>query len=118
MAIKVKGIVAAPARARVGARNQHLEAQSLAVKPRKYALLRFSLQLHKPVTRVGSPSFCSALSKHLAEGSSREPPSSADKMAEYKPQAVKDVPANDFIKAYAAHLKSTDKVSNLQPSHT
>jgi len=40
-------------------------------------------------------------------------------MAEgYKPQAVKDVPANDFIKAYAAHLKSTDKVSNLQPSHT
>jgi ribosomal protein S19E (S16A) len=39
-------------------------------------------------------------------------------MAEYKPQAVKDVPANDFIKAYAAHLKSTDKVSKLQPSHT
>lgn len=31
-------------------------------------------------------------------------------MAEYKPQAVKDVPAHDFIKAYAAHLKSTDKV--------
>lgn len=31
-------------------------------------------------------------------------------MAEYKPQAVKDVPADDFIKAYAAHLKSTDKV--------
>lgn len=39
-------------------------------------------------------------------------------MAEYKPQAVKDVPANEFIQAYAAHLKSTDKVSNLQPSHT
>jgi hypothetical protein len=78
----------------------------------------FSLQLHKRVTCVGSPSFCSALSKHLAEGSSREPPSSAVKMAEFKPQAVKDVPANDFIKAYAAHLKSTDKVSNLQPSHT
>ncbi len=38
-------------------------------------------------------------------------------MAEYKPQAVKDVPANDFIKAYAAHLKSTDKVGgSLQPS--
>jgi hypothetical protein len=31
-------------------------------------------------------------------------------MAEYKPQAVKDVPANEFIAAYAAHLKSTDKV--------
>jgi hypothetical protein len=31
-------------------------------------------------------------------------------MAEYKPQAVKDVPANEFIHAYAAHLKSTDKV--------
>jgi ribosomal protein S19E (S16A) len=31
-------------------------------------------------------------------------------MAEYKPQAVKDVPAGDFIAAYAAHLKSTDKV--------
>jgi small subunit ribosomal protein S19e len=31
-------------------------------------------------------------------------------LAEYKPQAVKDVPANEFIKAYAAHLKSTDKV--------
>jgi len=31
-------------------------------------------------------------------------------MAEYKPQAVKDVPANEFIKAYAAHLKSTDKL--------
>lgn len=42
-------------------------------------------------------------------------------MAEYKPQAVKDVPANDFIKAYAAHLKSTDKVRAgwpVQPSHT
>jgi hypothetical protein len=32
-------------------------------------------------------------------------------MAEYKPQAVKDVPAQAFIHAYAAHLKSTDKVS-------
>ena len=31
-------------------------------------------------------------------------------MADYKPQAVKDVPAEEFIKAYAAHLKSTDKV--------
>eukprot|EP00882_Tetradesmus_deserticola_P000094 GHRQ01000105.1.p1 GENE.GHRQ01000105.1~~GHRQ01000105.1.p1 ORF type:complete len:154 (+),score=79.59 GHRQ01000105.1:155-616(+) len=31
-------------------------------------------------------------------------------MAEYKPQAVKDVPAGDFIAAYAAHLKSTDKL--------
>lgn len=31
-------------------------------------------------------------------------------MAEYKPQAVKDVPAQAFIDAYAAHLKSTDKV--------
>lgn len=39
-----------------------------------------------------------------------KPPHSAVKMAEYKPQAVKDVPANEFIHAYAAHLKSTDKV--------
>eukprot|EP00775_Hariotina_reticulata_P008067 gene8067-8262_t len=31
-------------------------------------------------------------------------------MAEYKPQAVKDVPAQAFIQAYAAHLKSTDKL--------
>lgn len=29
---------------------------------------------------------------------------------EVQPQAVKEVPAEDFIKAYAAHLKSTDKV--------
>jgi hypothetical protein len=29
---------------------------------------------------------------------------------EVTPQAVKEVPAEDFIKAYAAHLKSTDKV--------
>lgn len=27
-------------------------------------------------------------------------------------KAVKDVPAETFIKAYAAHLKSTDKVSS------
>jgi hypothetical protein len=51
-----------------------------------------------------------------------KPPSSASKMAEYKPQAVKDVPANEFIAAYAAHLKSTDKVrTTLRPaaiSHT
>jgi hypothetical protein len=31
---------------------------------------------------------------------------------EVQPQAVKEVPAEDFIKAYAAHLKSTDKVSS------
>eukprot|EP00877_Chromochloris_zofingiensis_P006786 jgi/Chrzof1/2360/Cz11g12080.t1 len=31
-------------------------------------------------------------------------------MAEYTPKAVKDVPAEEFIKAYAAHLKSTDKL--------
>jgi ribosomal protein S19E (S16A) len=37
-------------------------------------------------------------------------------MAEYKPQAVKDVPAGDFIAAYAAHLKSTDKVVLLSCS--
>lgn len=35
------------------------------------------------------------------------------KMAEYQPKAVKDVPAEAFIKAYAAHLKSTDKVRHL-----
>ncbi|KIZ07512.1 40S ribosomal protein S19-1 [Monoraphidium neglectum] len=29
---------------------------------------------------------------------------------EVQPQAVKEVPAEDFIKAYAAHLKSTDKL--------
>jgi ribosomal protein S19E (S16A) len=34
-------------------------------------------------------------------------------MAEYQPKAVKDVPAEAFIKAYAAHLKSTDKVRHL-----
>jgi small subunit ribosomal protein S19e len=28
-----------------------------------------------------------------------------------KPMSVKDVPAQDFIKAYAAHLKSNDKVT-------
>lgn len=32
-------------------------------------------------------------------------------MAEFKPTCVKDVPAHDFITAYAAHLKSNDKVS-------
>lgn len=32
-------------------------------------------------------------------------------MASYKPKSVKDVPAEDFIKAYAAHLKANDKVS-------
>jgi ribosomal protein S19E (S16A) len=30
--------------------------------------------------------------------------------ADFKPMNVKDVPANEFIAAYAAHLKSTDKV--------
>jgi hypothetical protein len=29
---------------------------------------------------------------------------------EVQAKAVKDVPAEEFIKAYAAHLKSTDKV--------
>ena len=29
---------------------------------------------------------------------------------EFKPQAVKDVPVEAFIKAYAAHLKANDKV--------
>lgn len=57
-----------------------------------------------------SSSFHGTVSNKLASCFRREPPSSAVKMAEYKPQAVKDVPANDFIKAYAAHLKSTDKV--------
>ncbi len=32
-------------------------------------------------------------------------------MASYKPKSVKDVPAEDFIKAYSAHLKANDKVS-------
>ena len=31
-------------------------------------------------------------------------------MAEFKPTCVKDVPAHDFITAYAAHLKSNDKL--------
>ncbi|KAG2436344.1 hypothetical protein HXX76_006653 [Chlamydomonas incerta] len=31
-------------------------------------------------------------------------------MASYKPKSVKDVPAEDFIKAYAAHLKANDKI--------
>ncbi len=31
-------------------------------------------------------------------------------MAEFQPKALKDVPVQDFIKAYAAHLKATDKV--------
>jgi hypothetical protein len=30
--------------------------------------------------------------------------------AEFVPRNVKDVPAEDFIKTYAAHLKSNDKV--------
>jgi ribosomal protein S19E (S16A) len=28
----------------------------------------------------------------------------------YKPKSVKDVAADEFIKAYAAHLESNDKV--------
>ncbi|KAG2484618.1 hypothetical protein HYH03_016572 [Edaphochlamys debaryana] len=28
----------------------------------------------------------------------------------YKPKSVKDVPAEDFIKAYSAHLKANDKI--------
>ncbi|KAI8466685.1 MAG: component of cytosolic 80S ribosome and 40S small subunit [Monoraphidium minutum] len=31
-------------------------------------------------------------------------------LRDFTPQAVKDVPAEAFIKAYAAHLKSTDKL--------
>nr|QKY15259.1 40S ribosomal protein S19 (RPS19) [Polytomella parva]CBU30416.1 40S ribosomal protein S19 [Polytomella sp. Pringsheim 198.80] len=31
-------------------------------------------------------------------------------MAEYKPKSVKDVSAEAFIKAYAAHLKNNDKI--------
>jgi hypothetical protein len=31
------------------------------------------------------------------------------------PKAVKEVPAEEFIQAYAAHLKSTDKVGGMQP---
>ncbi|PNG99830.1 40S ribosomal protein S19-1 [Tetrabaena socialis] len=31
-------------------------------------------------------------------------------MATYKPKSVKDVPAEEFIKAYAAHLKANDKI--------
>lgn len=30
--------------------------------------------------------------------------------AAYKPKSVKDVPAEEFIKAYAEHLKANDKV--------
>ncbi len=39
-------------------------------------------------------------------------------MAAYKPKSVKDVPAEEFIKAYAAHLKANDKVRSpgAQPS--
>lgn len=33
-------------------------------------------------------------------------------MASYKPKSVKDVPAEDFIKAYSAHLKANDKARN------
>ncbi len=33
--------------------------------------------------------------------------------AAFKPTNVKDVPAQAFIEAYAAHLKSNDKVSGL-----
>ncbi|GFR46086.1 hypothetical protein Agub_g7571, partial [Astrephomene gubernaculifera] len=31
-------------------------------------------------------------------------------MATYKPKSVKDVPAEDFIEAYAKHLKANDKI--------
>ncbi|GLI63517.1 hypothetical protein VaNZ11_006502 [Volvox africanus] len=31
-------------------------------------------------------------------------------MASYKPKSVKDVPAEDFIKHYAEHLKANDKI--------
>lgn len=31
-------------------------------------------------------------------------------MASFRPQGVKDVSAQEFIKVYAAHLKSNDKV--------
>lgn len=33
-------------------------------------------------------------------------------MATFTPKGVKDVPPNDFIKAYAAHLKASGKVHN------
>lgn len=34
-------------------------------------------------------------------------------MAQYRPKSVKDVSADDFIKAYSAHLKANDKVGVL-----
>ena len=34
-------------------------------------------------------------------------------MASYTPRNVRDVPAEEFIRAYAAHLKSNDKVPGL-----
>lgn len=36
--------------------------------------------------------------------------SMAEETASYQPKAVKDIPPHHFIKAYAAHLKATDKV--------
>lgn len=35
----------------------------------------------------------------------------AEEEAPFQPRAVKDVPAEQFIEAYAAHLKTNDKVS-------
>jgi small subunit ribosomal protein S19e len=32
-------------------------------------------------------------------------------MASFTPRNVRDVPAEEFIRAYAAHLKANDKVS-------
>ena len=34
----------------------------------------------------------------------------AEEEASFQPKAVKDVPAEQFISAYAAHLKTNDKV--------
>lgn len=34
----------------------------------------------------------------------------AEEEAPFQPRAVKDVPAEQFIEAYAAHLKTNDKV--------
>lgn len=36
----------------------------------------------------------------------------ASNMAQYRPKSVKDVSADDFIKAYSAHLKANDKVGS------